>query len=163
MNASVTWHDGLTFTGTADTGFTVPLGGDPKVGGDNDGLRPMELMAMSLAGCTGMDVISILRKKRQDVTAFEVKVHAQRADQHPKVFTSAVIEYEVTGHDIKESAVTRSIELSAETYCPAQGMLAKLMPIRLDYVIYEGDGKEDRQLVTSGQVDVVSGAVTTAG
>jgi putative redox protein len=102
MNAKVVWSDGLTFTGTADTGFAVPLGADPEVGGANDGFRPMELMALSLAGCTAMDVISILRKKRQEVTAFEVKVQARRAEEHPKVFTTAVIEYELTGLGIEE-------------------------------------------------------------
>jgi putative redox protein len=151
MNASVHWHQGLTFTGIADTGFTVPLGADPKVGGANDGLRPMELMAMSLAGCTAMDVASILQKKRQDLTAFDVKVDAERADTHPKVFTSAVIRYEVTGHGLQEAALRRAIELSAKTYCPAQGMLAKLMPLRLEYAIYEGDSAEQRELVVSGE------------
>ncbi len=153
MDAKVLWHEGLTFTGTADSGFTVALGADPEVGGANDGFRPMELMAVSLAGCTAMDVISILRKKRQEITAFEVRVRAQRAEEHPKVFTTAVIEYEVTGHGIQESALRRSIELSAEQYCPAQGMLAKVMPMKLDYLIYEGDSKEERELVTRGQVD----------
>lgn len=83
MNATVVWHRGLTFTGTADTGFAVPLGAEPEVGGADDGLRPMELMAMSLAGCTAMDVVSILRKKRQVITAFEVTVRAERAEEHP--------------------------------------------------------------------------------
>lgn len=151
MDAKVLWHDGLTFTGTADSGFEVGLGAEPKVGGADDGFRPMELMVMSLAGCTAMDVISILKKKRQDVTAFEVKVRAQRADQHPKVFTSAVIEYEVTGHGIDEAAVRRSIGLSAEIYCPAQGMLAKVMPLQMDYLIYEGDSAEERKLVSQGR------------
>lgn len=151
MDAKVLWHDGLTFTGTADSGFEVGLGAEPKVGGADDGFRPMELMVMSLAGCTAMDVISILKKKRQDVTAFEVKVRAQRADQHPKVFTSAVIEYEVTGHGIDEAAVRRSIGLSAEIYCPAQGMLAKVMPLQMDYLIFEGDSAEERKLVSQGQ------------
>jgi len=151
MDANVLWHDGLTFTGSADSGFTVALGTDPEVGGANDGFRPMELMAVSLAGCTAMDVISILRKKRQDVTAFEVRVRAERAEEHPKVFTSAVIEYEVTGRDLQEPALRRSIELSAERYCPAQGMLAKVMPMRLEYLIYEGESKEDRALVTRGE------------
>ena len=152
MDAKVLWNDGLTFTGTADSGFTVALGADPEVGGANDGFRPMELMAVSLAGCTAMDVISILRKKRQEVTEFEVGVRAQRADEHPKVFTSAVISYEVTGHDIQESALRRAIELSAQAYCPAQGMLAKVMPMKLDYLIFEGDSKEERELVTRGQI-----------
>jgi putative redox protein len=77
MDAKVIWQQGLTFTGTADSGFSVPLGADPGVGGADDGFHPLELMAVSLAGCTAMDVISILKKKRQDVTAFEVSVHAE--------------------------------------------------------------------------------------
>ena len=148
MDAKVVWHEGLSFTGTSDSGFQVPLGADPGVGGKDDGFRPMELMALSLAGCTAMDVISIMSKKRQNVTAFEVNVQAQRAQEHPKVFTEAVIRYEFTGHDIREEAVRRSIQLSTERYCPAQAMLGDLIPIRLDYAIYEGDGKEERKLVT---------------
>ena len=148
MDAKVVWQEGLSFTGTSDSGFQVPLGADPRVGGKDDGFRPMELMALSLAGCTAMDVISIMSKKRQNVTAFEVNVQAQRAQEHPKVFTEAVIRYEFTGHDIREEAVRRSIQLSTERYCPAQAMLGDLIPIRLDYAIYEGDGKEERNLVT---------------
>ena len=151
MDAKVLWHQGLTFTGTADSGFQISLGADPAVGGANDGFRPMELMALSLAGCTAMDVISIMQKKRQEVSAFEVRVTAQRADVHPKVFTSAVIEYEVTGHGIQEAALLRSIELSSQAYCPAQGMLAKVMPLKLEYQIYEGDSTENRELVTRGE------------
>ena len=150
MDAKVLWQDGLTFTGTSDTGFEIALGADPKVGGANDGFRPMELMAVSLAGCTAMDVISILKKKRQEVTGFEVRVRADRADQHPQVLTSALIEYEVTGRGIDEAAVRRAIELSAERYCPAQAMFSKIMPMKLDYLIYEGDSGDERRLVTRG-------------
>ena len=89
MEAKVDWKGRLTFTGTADFGFSVQLGAKAAVGGDDDGFRPMELIAMGLAGCTAMDVISILRKKRQDVTEFEVQVHVERAEEHPKVFTEA--------------------------------------------------------------------------
>lgn len=151
MQAKVTWKGRMTFTGTSDSGFEVPLGTTPDVGGDNDGFRPMELMAISLAGCTAMDVISILNKKRQDVTAFEVRVHTERADQHPKVFTSADILYLVTGHNVDEAAVVRAIQLSAERYCPAQGMLAKVMPIRLFYEIYEASENGESVLVTRGE------------
>lgn len=150
MNVEVVWKGGLTFAGTADSGFHLSLGADPSVGGDDDGFRPMELMALSLAACTAMDVISILRKKRQDLTAFDVKVEADRAEEHPKVFTRATIEYHVTGHDVQEAAVRRSIELSAERYCPAQGMLGRLIPIELEYVIFEGDSEEERAEVTRG-------------
>ena len=151
MKAQVRLHQRMTFTGRAESGFEVPLGAEPKVGGDNDGFRPMELMAISLAGCTAMDVISILRKKRQDVTGFRVDVDADRAEQHPKVFTSAVIEYHITGKDVTEAAVRRAIELSAVRYCPAQGMLAAVMPIALKYYIYEDKGENEAELVIEGE------------
>jgi putative redox protein len=150
MNAKVTWSNGMSFTGTAETGFNLPLGADPGVGGANDGFRPLELMAVSLAGCTAMDVISIIRKKQQDVTAFEVQVSAEQQHEHPHVFTKAVITYLVTGHNIAEAAVTRAIELSATKYCPAQTMLAKVFPIELVYEIYEEkDGA--KELVKKGK------------
>jgi putative redox protein len=151
VDATVVWKEGLSFTGSADSGFEVPLGGDPDVGGEGDGFRPMELMAVSLAGCTAMDVISIMTKKRQQVAAFEVKVRAQRATEHPKVITEAVIEYCFTGHEIQEQAVRRSIELSAQRYCPAQAMLGQILPIHLDYAIFEGDATQDRDLVCKGR------------
>jgi putative redox protein len=140
MKAKVDWHGKLSFTGSADTGFEVPLGANPKVGGDNDGFRPLELMAVSLAGCTAMDVISILQKKRQEISDFRVEVDADRADEHPKVLTAAAIEYHVTGKEISEKAVVRAIELSATRYCPAQSMLAKVFPMELKYFIYDVSG-----------------------
>jgi putative redox protein len=148
QEATVKWHDGLTFTGTANTGFEVPLGASPKVGGDNDGFRPLELMAVSLAGCTAMDVISILRKKRQEVTDYEVTVKYQRAEEHPKVITRAHIEYHVTGKGVQKKAVVRAIELSAVRYCPAQAMLSKILPVELEYFIYEEQSEGENELVT---------------
>jgi putative redox protein len=137
MNARVIWKDRLTFTGTADTGFSLPLGGPPSVGGDDDGFRPMELFAIGLVGCTAMDVISILRKKRQDITQFQVHVQADRSSDHPRVFTDFQITYEITGHDIQESAVKRAIDLSENKYCPAHAMLRKVAPINSTYKIIE--------------------------
>lgn len=150
MDAKVIWKQGLSFTGNADTGFEVPLGADPRVGGAKDGFRPLELMAVSLAGCTAMDVVSILKKKQQDVTAFEVKVHADQADEFPKAFTHTVITYLVTGHNVDEAAVVRSIELSATKYCPAQAMLAKVVPMDLIYEIYEDEGGGKTKIMKRG-------------
>lgn len=102
---------------------------------------------LSFAGCTAMDVVSILQKKRQKVTAFEVEVSAERAEEHPRVLTSAVILYEITGRGIKEASVRRAIALSAQSYCPAQAMLSRVMPLQLHYRIFEGssaDGREPR-------------------
>jgi putative redox protein len=151
MNATVAWRQGMSFTGKADTGFEVPLGAEPEVGGADDGFRPLELMAVSLAGCTAMDVISILAKKKQDVTAFEVTVHAEQAQEFPKVFTQAVITYLVTGHAVDEVAVLRAIELSETKYCPAQAMLGKVVPMELVYEIYEDEGDGKRQLAKKGK------------
>jgi putative redox protein len=150
MDAKVIWHQGLSFTGTSDSGFKVPIGADPETGGTNDGFRPIELMAVSLAGCTAMDVVSILRKKQQKVTAFEVKVHADRAADHPKVFTHAVITYTLTGHDLDERSLLRSIELSVTKYCPAYAMLVKVVPIESHYEIFEGESSRERDLVKTG-------------
>ena len=137
MNSKVNWHGRFTFTGTADTGYSVPLGAEPSVGGDGDGFLPMELIAVGLAGCTAMDVISILQKKRQKVTDFEVQVRAERETEHPRVFNDIQIEYIVTGHNVQKEAVERAIELSETKYCPAQGMLSKIVPIASTYQIIE--------------------------
>jgi putative redox protein len=152
MKVEVQWKGRMSFTGTADSGFEVPLGSSPEVGGDNDGFRPLELMALSLAGCTAMDVISILGKKRQEISDFQVKVTTERSETHPKVFTNAVIEYHVAGKDLSEKAVTRAMELSADTYCPAQAMLGKVMPLELKYYIYEGENLESAELVLEGKL-----------
>lgn len=137
MEAKVTWKNKMSFTGSASSGFSVPLGTDPAVGGDNDGFRPMELIAIGLAGCTAMDTISILVKKRQDITSFEVLVHAERATEHPKVFTNITVEYVIEGHAVDPAAVERAIELSATKYCPAQAMLEKAAQIEHKYRIKE--------------------------
>ncbi len=137
MDAKVTWNGRISFTGTADTGFTVPLDADPGVGGDNTGFRPLELMAVSLAGCTAMDVISILQKKQQEVTDFQVRLHADQQEDHPHVFTHVHIEYIVTGRQVSEEALKRSIELSETKYCAAQAMLSKVVIIDHSYQILE--------------------------
>lgn len=138
MDAKVSWHKGLSFTGSAAaSGYTLPLGADAKVGGLNDGFRPLELLAVGLAGCTAMDVISILEKKRQPVKAFEVRVHADQAEEHPRVFTRILIEYVVTGTGVEREAVERAVFLSETKYCPAQAMLRTAAPIESKITIVE--------------------------
>jgi len=98
VDATVVWKNGMSFTGTGLTSnFSLPLGASPKVGGANDGFRPLELLLVGLAGCTAMDVVSILEKKRIHVTAFEVKAHGDQADEHPRWLTRFEVEYIVTG------------------------------------------------------------------
>ncbi|MCP4425049.1 MAG: OsmC family protein [Chloroflexi bacterium] len=137
MDTTVKWNGRMNFTATADSGHEVILDSDPSVGGDNQGSRPMELVLEGLAGCTAMDVISIMQKKRQNVTGFEVSAHAKRAETYPKVFTEIAIKYTFWGKNIDPKAVERSIELSEKRYCPAQAMLAQAAPITLTYEIIE--------------------------
>ncbi|RJQ41161.1 MAG: OsmC family peroxiredoxin [Anaerolineaceae bacterium] len=137
MDAKVIWKEKMSFEGTADSGFKVTLGTIPEVGGDNDGFRPMELLAIGLAGCTAMNVISILNKKKQDVHDFEVRVHADRAEEHPKVFTHLTIEYVVSGKNVDRAAVERAVELSETKYCSAQAMFNKIVPIDRVITLHE--------------------------
>ena len=140
MEASVVWKKkGLSFSGTADTsGFTLPLGADPKVGGENDGFRPSELILVGLAGCTAMDVISILAKKRMQITAFEVKASGERASTDPKGFISFTVDYIMTGKDIDAAAVERAVELSETKYCTVMNTLRPGAPIERKITVLEG-------------------------
>lgn len=137
MDAKVTWQDRLSFTGTADSGFEVKLDVIKEQGGDDDGFRPMELLLIGLAGCTAMDAIAIMQKKKQDVTQYEVRAHADRAEEHPRVFTHIVLEYIFTGHNLDQAAAERSVELSATRYCPAQAMFSKVASIETKVTLYQ--------------------------
>ena len=139
MNVKVLWNDRLSFTGQSESGYSLPLDAEVSVGGEEDGFRPMELMAIGLAGCTAMDTISIMKKKKQDVTKFEVHVHAERSDEFPKVFTNITLDYIFEGHNIDPVAVERALELSATKYCPAQAMLSKACKIDHKYSIIEAE------------------------
>ncbi len=149
VQGKVTLLGKMAFEGTANSGHTVILDAAEAVGGENRGFRPMELIMLGLLGCTAMDVISILRKKRQQVTAFEVRGYGERAEEHPKVYTHITLEYHVTGHGVEEKAVRRSIELSAVRYCPAQAMLRHI-PFTYRYIIYE-DTPEGPKKVLEGE------------
>jgi putative redox protein len=150
MKVTAQWKQNMIFTGMPDSGYPVQMDADDYFGGTKSGVRPMEMVALGLAGCTGMDVLSILRKKRQQITAFEVQVNAPRSPEYPKVFTSALITYIVTGKNVEQAAVLRSIELSITKYCPVQFMLAQAFPMELHYEIYEEEGDGTRRLKFQG-------------
>jgi len=139
MNASVTWSAGMSFSGAADSGFSIPLDASADVGGQEGGFRPIELMLVSLAGCTAMDVLSILQKKRQTVTGFRVQAEAERAEAHPRVFTRVHLRYILTGKGLDPAAVQRAVELSETKYCPAQAMLRPTVAITSSVEIREAD------------------------
>ena len=143
MEAKVTWQKKMSFVGkAADSGYTLPLDTVVEQGGDNSGFRPMELILLGLAGCTAMDVISILEKKRQVVTGFEVRGNGERSETHPKVFTHIVVEYVVTGVNVDPAAVARAVELSETKYCSAYGMLSKAVDIEHKITILQEESPE---------------------
>lgn len=149
MKATVTWDKDLRFTGVADSNYVVKM--DSKSGPET-GAGPVELTAMALAGCTAMDVIAILLKKRQKVSKFHVQVHADRATHYPKVITRAELEYVVCGSDIAESSLVRAIELSITKYCPVHAMLVNAFPISLKYSIWEGASEQTGKLTIKGSL-----------
>ena len=147
MEAKVSWEKDLMFTGIADSGYAVKLDSDSSA---ETGVGPVELVAIALAGCTAMDVISILNKKQMKVSGFDVMVDAKRAANYPKVISEAALEYVVVGKSIEESAVLRAIDLSVKKYCPVHAMLEKAFPIVLNYSIYEDEGNGKQTLVKQG-------------
>jgi putative redox protein len=149
MKATIAWNGGGEFTGMANSGIPILMESGYSADGNNRAARPMELIALGLAGCLAMDVLSILEKKRQEVSTYQVNVDAPRSHEYPKVFTSAMITFVLSGRRIDERAVLRSIELAATKYCPAHAMLAKAFPITIGYEIYEED-REQRQLLCQG-------------
>ncbi len=138
-SARVRWVDGMQFVAEGGTGHAIVLDGDPSVGGRNTGSRPMELLLMGLAGCTAMDVVFILRRKRQKFTGVEVYVTGERADTHPKVYTKIHVEYIIYG-DVDDKAARQAIELSEEKYCSASAMLKKTAEVTWSYrIVREGE------------------------
>jgi putative redox protein len=147
MDAKVTWQKDLSFIGLADSGYAVKMDGQS---GPDSGASPVELTVMALAGCTAMDIISILTKKKELVKEFEVRVQAERASDYPKVITRALLEYVVSGHNVKEESLRRAIELSLEQYCPVHAMLVKAFPIEVRYSIFEPIMQGEKLLMQQG-------------
>ena len=123
MEVRVNWVEDVMFVAESETGHSVVLDGAPESGGRNMGMRPMELMALSVGSCSSYDVVTILRKARQQITSCEAKVTAQRADAIPAVFKSIHLRFRIVGKNLSEKQVERAIELSAEKYCSASIML----------------------------------------
>jgi putative redox protein len=135
MKAEVYMVKGLSFMGKADSNHWIPMDGPSEFGGVEAGSRPMELLLIGLAGCTGMDAVSILAKKRQPLREFRVEVEATRAPEHPKVFTEIKISYYFRGDGLTDEDVVRAIELSQDKYCSASAMFSRSAKISYEYTI----------------------------
>ena len=123
MKATVKWTDGAMFVGETGSGHTAMMDGPEDLGGRNLAARPMEMLLLGTGGCAVYDVLSMLKKARQQVVDCRVELEAERADAVPAVFTRINMHFVVTGVGLKESQVQRAIALSAEKYCSASIML----------------------------------------
>lgn len=135
LKATVKWVNGLQFVGESGTGHAIVMDSDKDVGGNNTGMRPMELLLAGLGGCSGMDVASILQKKKQQVKDIEINIKGEKADTYPKKFTNIEIEFVVSGKDLTEDAVKRAVELSMEKYCSVKATLEGAAKINFSYKI----------------------------
>ena len=135
MKARAKWVEGMAFMGEAGSGHAVVMDGAPEYGGRNIGIRPMEMLLIGLAGCTGFDVVQILKKGRENVTGCEVEVEAQRAAEDPKVFTRINMHFIVTGVNLTETAVQRAVQMSHEKYCSASIMIGKTAEITTSFEV----------------------------
>lgn len=124
--AHASFSGGMRFEAEAGSGHRLVMDtADVEEGGQNAGFSPMELPLVALAGCTGMDVVSILRKQRQDLTGYTVSVRGVRTDEHPKVFVQIEVEHSFTGRGLKREAIQRAVTLSETKYCSVSAMLGK--------------------------------------
>ena len=133
MKTTVTWEKDVKFTGETPDGHQVHIDGPPEAGGENQGMRPMELILMGVGACSAFDVMTILKKSRQDVTDCRCEVEGTRAEEIPKVFTDIHLHFVVSGNDLNDKVVARAINLSAEKYCSASIMLAQVANVTHSY------------------------------
>lgn len=140
MECIVRWtgnDSGMSFIAETGSGHAVVMDGAPDAGGRNLGPRPMEMVLAGTGGCSAFDVVMILKKGRQAITACDVSLQAERAESDPKVFTSIHLHYRVKGRNLKPEAVARAIELSKEKYCSASIMIGKTAEITYDFEIID--------------------------
>jgi len=137
LSAKITYVNGLQFVGEGSSHHAIVLDGDSSAGGHNSGLQPMELLLIGIGGCSGMDIISILKKKKQDVTSIEINVNGAQAADYPKKFTDITIEFVLKGRNISEEAVKRAIDLSMNKYCSVKATIEGTAAISFSYRIAE--------------------------
>jgi putative redox protein len=135
--ARIKYTGGMQFVASSDSGHAVVMDADPDVGGSNTGSRPMELLLMGIGGCSGMDIISILKKKKQIISGLEAIVNGTMADDYPHRYTEITIEYIVRGKGVSDDAVKRAVQLSMDKYCSVKATLEGSAKISFSYKILE--------------------------
>lgn len=131
----VKWIDGMRFVATDNVGHSIVMDASKQSGGESSGFSPMQLLLIALGGCTGMDVVHIMRKQRQQVKDLEILVSGKRVKEPPRVYNNIHVEYKINGEDIKESAVQRAIQLSEDKYCSVGATLRAKAKVTSNHVI----------------------------
>jgi putative redox protein len=135
MNGLVRWVSGLQFRGTAESGPVITMDAAGEHGGGGAGPSPMETVLLALGGCTGMDVVSILTKMHAPLEGLEIKIAADRAEEHPRVFTRIALEYVFAGAGLRPEQVGRAVELSQTKYCSVSAMLRQVAELTTSWRI----------------------------
>ncbi|SFV77717.1 OsmC/Ohr family protein [hydrothermal vent metagenome] len=135
MKTTVKWIDGMMMVGESASGHAIVMDGPEEMGGNNLGVRPMEMLLLGMGGCTTVDVISTLKKMRENVINCRVEISAERADEHPKVFTDIHMHFVVEGENLNEKKIAKAVSLSADKYCSASIMLGKTATVTHDFSI----------------------------
>ncbi len=135
MKAVVKWIDGMMMVGQSPSGHALIMDGPEVLGGKNLGIRPMEMLLLGMGGCTTIDIVSMLKKMRQNVVDCRVEISAQRSDEHPKVFIKIHLHFVLTGDSLDEKKISKALNLSAEKYCSASAMLGKTAKLTHDFKI----------------------------
>ena len=142
VEATLDWNGRMGFECKSGSGHTINIDASAAHGGDDAGARPMELILFALSGCTGMDVATILKKKKRDLQNLKIKTHGQRATNHPHVYDSITIEYIVTGSDLTDDDIRWAVDLSLNKYCSVAGMLQKVCKINYRWKIVKAAPRE---------------------
>ncbi len=137
MNTTVRWIDGMMMVGESASGHAIVMDGPEELGGKNLGVRPMEMLLLGMGGCTTVDVVSTLKKMRENVQDCRVEISAKRADEHPKVFTAIHLHFIVEGDNLNDKKITKAVSLSADKYCSASIMLAKTATVTHDFEVIQ--------------------------
>ncbi|HJQ60993.1 MAG TPA: OsmC family protein [Vineibacter sp.] len=137
VTARIAWVEGALFVAESGSGHTVTMDGSPDDGGRDLAARPMEMVLIGMGGCTAIDVVSMLKKQRQDIRDVVVELAAERADSPPKVFTKVTVIYRVRGKNLNRALVERAVTLSEDKYCSATAMIKKTADVGHEVVLEE--------------------------
>jgi len=137
MKTIIKWIDNMMMVGESASGHAVVMDGPEELGGQNLGIRPMEMLLLGMGGCTTIDVVSTLKKMREEVQDCYTEITAKRTDEHPKVFTQIHIHFVIKGSGLNEKKVAKAVSLSADKYCSASIMLGKTAVITHDFEVHE--------------------------